>query len=357
MLLKIGTGLSMAKNEIKPLIIEVLDEKKECLSIEELTNEIRAKRGKVNNASVNENLLKLLNNGKIRINGIDLKKQDELAHKNNKDTTRKDSLGQTFYFKETLKFELVKKDFIDILNLLNNFLKKHDKNSEDKLEFIFQKKIESLKKEWETYENKLTHENLSKEVRTWLKAEDSLRIYIFNSQEDLTPSQYSRCLNNYYNYFLENDRSVGYEFKQIRRFDDETIPTMPLTDIKDVREFHLMHLVYNHNMDQNIAREKELEHYGLKGKAPEEIAGYLWDHIEPLTDDKFLERRLGYPKPTKTSKEIKSLFSDLRRYLVLSRELPEKRIEEIAWALSDEEGSGELLNQIINEATNGKKSI
>lgn len=356
MLLKTGTGLSMAKKEIEPLIIEVLDEKKESLSIKELTNEIRAKRGKVADSSVNENLLKLLNNGKIRISGIDLKKQYELTQ-NSKGTTRKDSLGQTFYFKETLKFELVKKEFIDILNLLNNFLKEHDKNSEDKLEFIFQKKIESLKKEWENYENKLIFEDLSEEVIAWLRAEDSLRVYLFDSQECLTPSEHLNYLQGYYNYFLKKDESAGYEFKQIRRFKDETIPKMPLTDNKDVREFQLMHLVYNQDMDINTAREKELEHYGLKGNKPEEIDAYLWDHIEPLTDEKFLERRLSYPKPKKTSKEIKSLFSDLIRYLVLSRKLPEKRIEEIAWALSDEKGSGKLLNQIINEATNGKKSI
>lgn len=344
----------MAKNKIEPLIMEVLKEKEEPITLKKLTEEIIKKRGTVRYTSIIENLLKLLEKKEIRVSGIDIERHHEIAQEKGK--TRE----QKFYL-ETLTFELVQKDFTDILNLLKELLENNNKTARTKLESIFEEKIKSMEEKWERYGEKLKSTDLSKEVVTWLKANDSLLLYNFHSNDCLSYPESLRYIENRYKELLNkfDDESCNeYNFRQIRKFEDEKIPEMPLTNRRDIEEFYLMNLIYNRDMGQKSAREEELKHYGLDGQEPSVIEGSFADFVEPLTDDKFLEKRLGYPKPTKRSKkEVKRLFSSIIQYLFLNKNLPDKKIEEISWALSNEEGSVKLLNQIIHEVTDGKESI
>lgn len=345
----------MAKNEIKPLIREILKEKEEPITLEKLTEKIRNKRGTVRNTSIIENLLKLLEKKEIRVSGIDIERHQEIAQKKGK--TREQKI-----YLETLTFELVQKDFTDILNLLKELLENNNKTARTKLEIIFEEKIKSMEEKWERYEEKLEFRDLSKEVVTWLKANDSLLSYNLHSKDWLSYPESLRYIKNRYKELLNkfDDESYDeYSFRQIRKFKDEEIPEMPLANKKGIEEFYLMNLIYSRDIGQNSAREEELKHYGLAGQEISVISGSFADFVEPLDDDEFLEKRLGYPKPTKRSKkEVKRLFSSIMRYLFLNKNLPDKKIEEISWALSNEEGSNELLNQIIQKIIDNKeKSI
>lgn len=348
----------MAKNEIKPLIIEVLKEKEEPITLKKLTKEIRNKRSKTGDTSIKENLLNLLRNRRVRIDVIDYEDKNKSTQKS--ENNKKRSISQKAFF-DILTFELIKekeKHFTGISNLLKELLENKNNDARTKLEIIFEEKIKSIEKEWKEYEGKLEFIDLPKEVITFLRAKDAITKKIVDTNYFPDEPELSKSLKTYYYDFLnkyDDENYEKYEFRKIRKLSDEEIPKMPIT--KNLREFYSMNLAFNPNMKPEICRKKEIEHYTQIGE-PEVIVTCWGDLSIPLTDEEFLEKRLGYPKPTKRNKkEIKSLFSDIIRYLFLSKELPDKKIEEIIWALSDEEGSGQLLNQIIHEVTNGKKSI
>ena len=342
----------MAKNEIKPLIIEVLKEKEEPITLKKLTKEIRNKRSKTGDTSIKENLLNLLRNRRVRIDVINPEEKNKSTQKS--ENNKKRSISQKAFF-DILTFELVKEErkyYTNILLLLKEFLDNNKNDARIKLECIFEEKIRSIEKDWEKYERKLVLENHPKGVVTLSRVKD-LIVKNYLDTNHFPNDQQLLDYIKYFNKLLTKNFPDDPEFLEyLKHFNsiikhNDKIPKIPLTS-RDEELKGYLNLIYNNYTIQDLNYEKKRNR----------IVNCWVNFIEPLTNDEFLEKILPYPKPTKRSKaEIKGLFSDIIQYLVLSKELPEKKIEEVAWALSDEKDSEKYLNNIINEVTGGRESI
>lgn len=283
----------------------------------------------------NQTLIRLIEKGKLQVCGYNFTgtKQDFKA--------------------DDLVFISLKQDPIKIRALLNKLKDNTDEkevvNLKNQLRSIFMGKFNGIIQEqideWNYTKDRLGPYEIPDEVLLWLNAS---RVYNhYKHKRAMKTFQANRKIN-FIKHYMEQSRSKlpelreKYRFKKARLLKGETLEKMiPFEDEAQSTIFRRMYLV-------NVSNEKELEQEGssVKNRLNE----------DPFSDEEFLERYLGHSKPTeRTQKEKEILFRAVFQHIYLNPN--DILFEKLSYALSNDKESLKFLKEIIEEATDRKKSL
>lgn len=271
---------------------------------------------------------------------------------------------------------------IEIENLIYKgfFSEKPDMESIKCIKGLFSGKIKKLILKWNETQKSVHIDVLTPKVALWLEAE---RLLIKNLKEEpveITKEEYESILRFYMDEGIENikksienpnkppknkfikpelkskerktkfiEPEVKYSHYRVRFLDGELIDNLiPLDNPNRSRRFKIYHLVKDPELTDAEFLDKEIEVQGLKGKSDEEIEAYFvfdW----PVSDEQFLEWKLGFSRPYEGDWHMKELFNQVIKYLKLRESDKKGFISKLAYALSDDDESNKFLIGIIDE--------
>lgn len=317
------------KEKIQPLILKTLDNGSQpYLNIFE---SVKKNRGSLTKPSLNENLLKLLQEGKINLVGLDFD-----YYKKNKVNKKyvENPRWQTFY-DEALIFEIVETKNIKIRGIISNYFSSDvDYQLKAEKDFIetFTFKIKDTEKrrteKWNLNENLIYSRDLTDEELIWYDLENQI--------------DWVELIG--YDYSLEGDDKKG--------FFDYKIPQL-LSKVPELRKkWEGIEIFYFRDLPEKpIITGNHVDSVKIRNN-------HIFTKKIPFDKDKFIEKRLGFGKPkNRDNKGIQKLFQEVSKYIKFNKEEQKDLIEKLAWALSDYDDSDELLNEIIKKATEGQETL
>lgn len=248
---------------------------------------------------------------------------------------------------------------IEIENLIYKgfFPDQPDMDSVKDIKELFSGKIKKLILKWNETQKNIHIDILTPKVALWLEAE---RLLINNLQKEpweLNAEEYEKWIRYYVERFKSSNEPhheiksllKKYKHYKIRFLENEVIDNLiPLHNPVRSKKFRMYHLVKNPELTDDEFLTKEIEVQGLKGKSDEEIEAYLvftW----PVSDEKFIEGKLGFSRPYEGDWHMKELFNQVIKYLKLRESDKKGFISKLAYALSDDIESDKFLIDIIDE--------
>lgn len=319
---------------------------KSSLSLNKLYKEvtcIEKFNGKDN--SFYEALMSLLKNNKIAIVGYDWS-----AHNVKGDA--KEARIQAFK-KEGVKFELIKKEQLDILIMLNhleNQSVEEAKENKIKLEKCFNKKFNQYQDQKQPY-----WENLKSKSNSML-----LKEYITKLEKELSEYIDFKELSNNSLKFQKLTRDLDTYRAWIKEYPNATVWWLEYLSEEEM-ETHLEFIKLNINQGIKIPRQSD-------GKpvlsmplieAGDDIINFrntpLIDKDSEWDLNTFLEKK-GFLKPEIKEDERKSLFNKML-FFVNSHENYKFMRQCFSWALSDEEDSLEWFKILLNNLNSSYRNL
>ena len=284
----------------------------------------------------NQTLIRFIERGKIQVCGYNFTgtKQDFKA--------------------DDLIFISLEQDPIKIRALLNKLKDNTDEEEilmvKNQLRSIFMGKFNGIIQEqideWNYTKDRLGPYEIPDEVLLWLNAS---RVYNYYKQRRALKSFQTMRKINFIKHNMEKSRDKlselreKYSYLKVRLLQGEELEKIiPFEDETQSTIFRRMYLV-------NIPNEKglEQEESSVKNNRLNE---------DSFSDEEFLERYLGYSKPTeRTQKEKEILFRAVFQYIYLNPN--DILFEKLSYALSNDKESLKFIKEIIEEVTDRKKSL
>ncbi len=286
------------------------------------------------NTTLNESIIRLIDKNIIDYDGHLPKSENE----------RRQAFKSDFII-----FSLVKKDHLEIRNLINdlpdNDIKK-SKMARKKLNKLFIYRMREIEDK-----NEIKFRDLNNEETLWIEAlkkyykdimvQNLNELYLIAENE-----KYSKAIK-YYTEKLKgniNQLSDQNSFLKIRYLANENV-TIPLENIVEVETFLKFHLVSEPQNEKEKEELKAEKGFYESSKATDKIWIY-----EDSTDEEFLKWKLGYSKPIKWDNgELDDLFDDLILYINSQDSGQNALKEKLAMGLSEHKKADNYLNDLISE--------
>ena len=335
--------------KLDEVILQTL--KSGALSVYEIKNrikELKEYKKTVNKSKTfKETFIRLLKNNKIFISGYYI------------DST----ITRSFDFNRLI-FSFNKKDPLEIENLIFKcFTDEYDIKTRTEFKNSFMQKLNLLygsrRVQRDRAFSNLHMGPLTDKLVLWLEAERLLINNLKKEPWEINEEEYEKWISYYMGRFesgIEPRHGIKalqmkYKHYKLRFLENEIIDNLiPLHNPRRSRIFRMHHLTKDPEISEKEFLEKEIEVQGLKGKVEEEIDAYLileW----PVTDEEFIRWKLGFQKPVRNTNDVEKLFDEVIKYLKLKESDKNGFISKLAYALSDDDESDKLLNEIIKEVT------
>ena len=252
-----------------------------------------------------------------------------------------------------------------VFNLLDKPNIRKSKDAKNKLKNIFLNRIKNIDsdkmKRWKTAKDSLDFKLLTDDELIWIEAFWMLYRNFNDISQGNTlykePEGFS-LIGFYLDKAKDNLSELAgkYKYLKIRYLPDEKF-IMPIKDLYEAEEFIRYNLTYDSDDEKQI-RNWQIKEQGLEEFSDELLDIYFDYSFQPVANEEFIERRLGFGKPKKLSLgEIEKLFEDLLLY-INSKDSGQNALKiKLVRGLSGMKDADKVLEGLIAEVTDNKVII